>query len=91
MKGTTWKASALALALAGTCLLAASSARADDTYKESTDASGQSVFFHDDPLAAGGLGPNDAILRVPGTPRRVMLLRPRTQFVQELLKTVENM
>ncbi len=87
-----WKAGALALALAGACLFAATSARADDTtYNETSNGSGQNVVFKDDPLAAGGFGPNDALLHVPGTPKRVMLLRPRTQFIPELLKSVENL
>jgi hypothetical protein len=67
-------------------------AAADETtYKETQTGGDQSVFFKDDPLAAGGLSPYEALLRVSPSPKRVMLLRPRTQFVPELLKSVENL
>ena len=47
------------------------------------------IVFKDDPLAAGGFGPHDARIMVMPTPKRVMLVRPRTQFVTEMLKSVE--
>ncbi len=86
--------------LRGTCALAVGAlfllcnglALADDsTYKETQAGQDQNIIFKDDPLAAGGFGPNDAILRVPPTPKRVTLLRPRTHFVTELLKSVESL
>jgi hypothetical protein len=46
--------------------------------------------FEDDPLAAGGFGPNDATIRVRPGPVRTTLIRPRTSFVPEMLKSVEN-
>jgi hypothetical protein len=46
--------------------------------------------FEDDPLAAGGFGPNDATVRVRPGPVRTTLIRPRTSFVPEMLKSVEN-
>lgn len=46
--------------------------------------------FKDDSLTAGGLGPSDATIRLrPGVVRST-LIRPRTSFVPEMLKTVEN-
>ena len=67
-------------------------ALADPGYVEQGTTNGSSVTFTDpDPLAAAALGPNDARLTVPPAPKRVMLLRPRTQFVQEMLKSVENL
>lgn len=47
--------------------------------------------FEDDPLNAGGFGPNDATIRVRPKPARTTLIRPRTTFVPEMLKSVENL
>jgi hypothetical protein len=47
--------------------------------------------FSDDPLSAGGFGPNDATIRVRTGPVRTTLIRPRTSFVPEMLKSVENL
>jgi hypothetical protein len=46
--------------------------------------------FEDDPLSAGGFGPADATIRVRPGPVRTTLTRPRTSFVPEMLKSVEN-
>ena len=46
--------------------------------------------FEDDPLSAGGFGPTDATIRVRPGPVRTTLIRPRTSFVPEMLKSVEN-
>jgi hypothetical protein len=46
--------------------------------------------FDDDPLSAGGFGPADATIRVRPGPVRTTLIRPRTSFVPEMLKSVEN-
>ena len=72
-------------------LAAASSAFADNTYVEQNGTAGQNVVFKDDPLAAGGLGPNDVILKTRPSAVRMVLVRPRTQFVSEMLKSVENL
>ena len=62
---------------------------------KSTDAEGgddgYGYEFGDDPLSAGGFGPNDATLRVRPGPVRRTLIRPRTSFVPEMLKSVENL
>jgi hypothetical protein len=52
---------------------------------------GYGYEFSDDPLAAGGFGPNDATIRVRPGPVRTTLIRPRTSFVTEMLKSVENL
>jgi hypothetical protein len=100
MRRSIWRRGTCVLgvgAFAVCTYLAPATARADDasasstTYKETQVGQDQSVIFKDDPLAAGGFGPNDVILRVPPTPKRITLLRPRTQFISELLKTVENL
>ena len=52
---------------------------------------GYGYEFDDDPLAAGGFGPNDATIRVRPKAARTTLIRPRTSFVPEMLKSVENL
>lgn len=52
---------------------------------------GYGYEFSDDPLAAGGFGPNDATIRVRPGPVRAQLIHPRTTFVPEMLKSVENL
>ena len=51
---------------------------------------GYGYKFEDDPLSAGGFGPADATIRVRPGPVRTTLIRPRTSFVPEMLKSVEN-
>jgi hypothetical protein len=86
--------------LAGlTILLASSSALAQakgagvKTTEEATGGGGDGYGyeFSDDPLTAGGFGPNDATIRVRPGPVRRTLIRPRTSFVPEMLKSVENL
>jgi hypothetical protein len=52
---------------------------------------GYGYEFEDDPLAAGGFGPSDATIRVRPRAARTTLIRPRIQFVDEMLKSVENL
>jgi len=59
--------------------------------KSSDQKDGYGYEFADDPLAAGGFGPNDATIRVRPGPVRTTLIRPRTSFVPEMLKSVENL
>jgi hypothetical protein len=54
-------------------------------------ADGYGYEFDDDPLSAGGFGPNDATIRVRPRAARTTLIRPRIQFVDEMLKSVENL
>ncbi len=51
---------------------------------------GYGYEFDDDPLNAGGFGPNDATIKVRAKAARTMLIRPRKSFVPEMLKSVEN-
>jgi hypothetical protein len=53
-------------------------------------ADGYGYEFSDDPLAAGGFGPNDATIKVRPKAARTTLIRPRTNFIPEMLKSVEN-
>jgi hypothetical protein len=52
---------------------------------------GYGYEIDDDPLAAGGFGPSDATIRVRPRAARTTLIRPRIQFVDEMLKSVENL
>ncbi len=52
---------------------------------------GYGYEFDDDPLSAGGFGPNDATIRVRPQAARTTLIRPRTSFVPEMLKSVEDL
>ena len=68
-----------------------SSATAFAQSAKSADADGGYGYeFSDDPLNAGGFGPNDATIRVRPTAAGTTLIRPRISFVQEMLKSVEN-
>jgi hypothetical protein len=82
----------LAALTVGISILASSSvafAQAKSTEGGGGDG-GYGYEFSDDPLAAGGFGPNDATIRVRPTAARTTLIRPRISFVQEMLKSVEN-
>jgi len=59
--------------------------------KESKSDDGYGYQFDDDPLNAGGFGPNDATIRVRARAARTTLIRPRISFVPEMLKSVENL
>ena len=69
----------------------AQDATATATASGKSDGSGDYGYkFEDDPLSAGGFGPADATIRVRPGPVRTTLIRPRTSFVPEMLKSVEN-
>lgn len=72
----------------------AGSALADptpSTYVEAATGDGQNVVFKDDPMQAGGFGPKDVILKTRPSAVRMVLVRPRTQFVMEMIKSVESL
>jgi hypothetical protein len=76
-------------------VLLASTAFAQDAAKatEGGDKAGGDGYgyeFSDDPLSAGGFGPNDATIKVRPKAARTTLIRPRTHFIPEMLKSVEN-
>jgi len=90
MVGSVRKAAALLTGVA--ILLASTTVFAQGAGVKSTegDGEGYGYEFGDDPLTAGGFGPNDATIRVRPGPVRRTLIRPRTSFVPEMLKSVEN-
>ncbi len=82
----------LALAVvAGLFALAVSSSAFAQAVKDQKTTDGYGYTFEDDPLNAGGFGPNDATIRVRPRAARTTLIRPRTSFVPEMLKSVENL
>jgi hypothetical protein len=89
MKKSTQKA-VLAALIVGAGVLSTTAAFAQDV-KSSDSEGGYGYEFSDDPLNAGGFGPNDATIRVRPGPVRTTLIRPRTSFVPEMLKSVENL
>ncbi|MBM4374507.1 MAG: hypothetical protein FJ095_05430 [Deltaproteobacteria bacterium] len=83
---------ALALTLAGGAFLVSSAASAQGVKSsDAGDGEGYGYEFADDPLSAGGFGPTDATIRVRPGPVRRTLIRPRTSFVPEMLKSVEQL
>ena len=78
-----------ALAASSLALAVTTSAFAQST-KTQDNPDGYGYEFDDDPLNAGGFGPNDATIRVRAKAARTTLIRPRTSFVPEMLKSVEN-
>jgi len=79
----------IALALGAATFALSASAFAQPA-KEKGGDEGYGYTFEDDPLNAGGFGPNDATIRVRPRAARTTLIRPRTSFVPEMLKSVEN-
>jgi hypothetical protein len=91
-RSTRW--GAVAIAAVNVLLIASEAlaqAPAQAPGKKDKKDEGYGYEFSDDPLNAGGFGPNDATIRVRPGPVRTTLIRPRTSFVPEMLKSVENL
>ncbi len=78
------------VALGAIALLVAPAAFAQPVKETKEDTGDYGYEFDDDPLNAGGFGPNDATIKVRARAARTTLIRPRTSFVPEMLKSVEN-
>ena len=85
-RSTRW--GAMAMAAVGVLLLTTEALAQGKAGKKEE---GYGYDFSDEPLNAGGFGPNDATIRVRPGPVRTTLIRPRTSFVPEMLKSVENL
>ena len=88
----------IASVIAASFLLLAAPALADETAPAKaaaaapTDAKsdkGYGYQFEDDPLQSGVAGTTGFVLKVRPKGAREVLLRPRTSFVPEMLKSVE--
>lgn len=69
----------------------ASAQQPQSTYVEKKSAEGQDIRFGDDPL--GAIAGNPIGLQLSGfhPPKRYDIMRPRTTFVPQMLKSVEAM
>ena len=81
----------VAMGLAAFAATGGAFAQAKDAAAGGEKGDGYGYEFDDDPLSAGGFGPNDATIRVRPRAARTTLIRPRIQFVDEMLKSVENL
>jgi uncharacterized membrane protein len=90
MKRNEKRVLATGVAVAISLMAAVASAQQKETQESKTE-DGYGYSFDDDPLNAGGFGPNDATIRVRARAARTTLIRPRTSFVPEMLKSVENL
>ena len=79
------------LAAPALALLTATSAAAQPPARTASTPDGYVYTFTDDAMGGGGLSPKDARLHVVTHARRDTLIRPRVQFVTEMLKSVENL
>lgn len=80
----------VAISIGVSAFVLAPAAMAQDAKPAGDKADGYGYEFSDDPLNAGGFGPNDATIKVRPRAARTTLIRPRTTFVPEMLKSVEN-
>jgi len=79
---------ALCLAM-GSVLVLERAAKAD--VKFGNEKGLDTMIFDDDKLLKSNLGPEVAKIGHGHTPVRTLLVRPRVQFVPELMKTIENL
>lgn len=80
----------VSVAIGLAAFMASGAAFAQKATGDGEKGDGYGYEFDDDPLAAGGFGPSDATIRVRPRAARTTLIRPRIQFVDEMLKSVEN-
>ncbi len=83
--GAGWLAASAALGISSA---AAAAPRDAAVYQQEKD--GYGYVFPDDPLNAGVFGANDVLLKIRSSVVRRTLIRPRTHFMPELLKSTEG-
>ncbi len=81
----------VAVAVGITVGLASSAAFAQASTKDDKKDGSYGYEFSDDPLSAGALGPQEASIKVLPRPIRQTLITPRTNFIPEMYKSVENL
>lgn len=79
---------AIFMAVAG-LLVIESTALAQGKKKAGGDV--EEMTFEDDKLLTSNLGPDQAKITTRGGPVRTILVRPRTSFVPEMLKSIESL
>ena len=90
MASMRFKIAAISIGFAAYAIAPAALAQDAAKSSDSKGGDGYGYEFSDDPLNAGGFGPNDATIKVRPRAARTTLIRPRTTFVPEMLKSVEN-
>jgi hypothetical protein len=60
-------------------------------FTEQRTRAGASVVFTDDTALGAAFSPYDGLVKGPPRAARMMLLRPRVEFVSELIKSVEKL
>jgi hypothetical protein len=93
MMAHTTKLTVIRLAFGLAALVVASSAGAQAKKPKSVPEGAELktyYWFDDDPLNAGAYGTGDYTIKVRNRHPRSTLIRPRAQFVTEMLKSVEN-
>jgi hypothetical protein len=80
------------LSILALCTLFSQTAMADETMpRTETTKDGYGYNFIDDPMSGGNFGPSGSTIVVRTGPVRQTLIRARTSFVSEMLKSVENL
>lgn len=87
MKNTLLGALVVAVALSSS----ASALAEETTKKPKKETKDYEYKFDDDPMQAGGNGAYTAQIKVVKMGAKNRLIRPRTQFVTELLKSIEQL
>lgn len=81
----------LALATVAVSSLASAEGGRAPARRAAAPESSVTYEFLDDPLAGGGLDPHGGVIKLRNRTVRLLLIRPRTQFVTEMLKSIENL
>lgn len=83
---------ALGLALATLAIAPAARAQADaQTYEEERTGAGTAIVFKEDVTTGSTLDSGGSLVRAPSAAFRMGLVRPRLNFVSEMLKSVESL
>ena len=88
------RSSQFAVCVACAVVLTSAVGRAQSRPRPAAESDSRSTYayrFDDDPLQAGGLGAIGALIGSMGHTMRVTLIRPRTEFVGAMIKSVENL
>lgn len=85
------KLTTIALGVLAALTISSLASADDSTYVDKTTKDGQDITFKDDPLSAPGFDAGISVIKIRPSAVRMALLRPRTQFVTEMIKSVENL
>ena len=83
--------SVVAILVGGIGLLALEGVASAQGKKKAGGGDVEEMTFDDDKLLTSNLGPDQAKITTRGGPVRTILVRPRTSFVPEMLKSIENL